>query len=149
MRCFPANLKENVTVLQRSSVIYKFSCKCDFYCISWTTQRLVIRKNRHISSNIRTNTSGHCRSIKTHSPPLFITYRTIWIAQLHISPRYSPYSRNRIMNFSCSYWKPCLWEFMNLSCTYQKQFYTTLHFNKPNEPREENIITRANSSDLK
>ena len=39
---FPLNLKDNVTAFQKSSLIYKFSCKCNVCYIGHMTQRVQI-----------------------------------------------------------------------------------------------------------
>ena len=56
---FSPNIKDNVTVFLKSSLIFKFSCKGDVCYIGHTTQRLDISIKQHIPSNIHTNTSGY------------------------------------------------------------------------------------------
>ena len=61
---FPPNLKDSVIALQKSFLIYRFTCKCDVCYIGHTSQCLEIRINQHIPSNIWTHIP---LNIQTHT----------------------------------------------------------------------------------
>ena len=46
-----------MTALLKSSLVYRFTCKCDIYYIGRTNQSLEIRINQHIPLSIRTENS--------------------------------------------------------------------------------------------
>ena len=144
------NPKLSVIVFQKSSFIYNFLYKSDACYISRTTQRLDVRMNQHIPSNICTNTLDYtavlnnqnsssafaCHLLDTptcttaYNPTMFTILETSSY-KLHLSI---------LEVFLITKYQPTL-------CIHKK-FYTLLLFNNPIVPWEENTVTHTNSSGL-
>ena len=125
--------------------IYKFLCQCYVCYIGHTTQRLDIRMNQHILSNIHTNTLDYTTASSNQNwsstiahhlldDPFYSTMFTI----LEISS--NEFCLSILESLLITKYQPTL-------CI-QKRFYTLLLFNNPTLPQEENNITHANSSGL-
>ena len=56
---FAPNLRDSVTALQKSSLIYWFTCKFNICYTGLTNQCLEIRIKQHIPSSIQTHTSDY------------------------------------------------------------------------------------------
>ena len=56
-----------MTTLQKSSLIYQFTYKCDICYIGRTNQCLEIRINQHIPSNIQTHTSDYTTALNSYN----------------------------------------------------------------------------------
>ena len=64
---FLPNLKDSVTSLQRSYLIYRFTCKCDVCYINRTNQCLEISIKQQNPSRIRTHISDYTTSPSSYN----------------------------------------------------------------------------------
>ena len=145
MCCFPL-ISKTVWLFHKSSLIYKFLCKCSVCYIGHTTQRLDIQMNQHILSNIHTNTSNYTAALKNQNSSSAIAYHLL--DDPGCAATYKPTMftiLEKSIKLQLSILEALLIMKHKPELCIQKQFYTPLLFNNPIGPHEENI-THTNSS---
>ena len=75
--CFPTNLKDCATALQKTSLIYWFTHKCDICYIGCTNQCLGIRINQHIPLSIRAHTSDNTTMSSSYNSTSIIGWQLL------------------------------------------------------------------------
>ena len=146
---FPQSQKQ-WAVFQKSSLNYKFSCKCDVCYIVCTTQRLDIRMNQHIPLNIHTNISNYTAEQSNQNSSSTIVHYLL--GNLACAAAYRP-TMFTILRTSSDELQLSILEALLImkhkpKLYIPKQFYAPLLFNNLIEPHKENIITHASSSGL-
>ena len=150
---FPPNLKDSVTIHQKSFLIFKFLCKYVVCYISLTTQRLEVRMNQHIPSTICTNKLD-CSALSSNQNSSSIIAQHL-LDNPVCAAAYNPAMFIILENLTsyihlCS--RPSSLQNSYLHCTYKRNFthyfYLILNSTKPNFVCEENNITCTTSSGL-
>ena len=138
-----------MTALQKTSLIYRFTCKRYVCYFGHVNQRLEIRINQHILSNIRTYTFDYTRPSSYHSTSAISCCLLVNQTRACVnSPTMLTLLKTSTNELLLSILEALLIKKYKPELCIQKQSYTSLLFYSLLGPPEENIIDRINSAGL-